>query len=82
MRLFASAGEELEAASMQGARSLIWQARAAQAFHWAGEHHRAMRLLRRQGESQLLPGSGPVLGGTAGNALSTGCHATTSDLRL
>ena len=53
MRLFASAGEELEAASMQGARSLIWQARAAQAFHWAGEHHRSMRLLRRQGRASF-----------------------------
>jgi peptidoglycan lytic transglycosylase len=50
MRLFASAGEELEAASTQSANGLIWQARAAQAFHWAGEHHRAMRILRRQGK--------------------------------
>jgi soluble lytic murein transglycosylase len=48
MRLFASAGEELEVASTQGATGLIWQARAAQAFHWAGEHHRAMRIVRRQ----------------------------------
>ncbi|HSF32864.1 MAG TPA: transglycosylase SLT domain-containing protein [Candidatus Tectomicrobia bacterium] len=50
MRLFASAGEELELASTQAANGLIWQARAAQAFHWAGEHHRAMRLLRRHGK--------------------------------
>ncbi len=53
MRLFASAGEELETASTQVASSLIWQARAAQAFHWAGEHHRAMRILRRQGRANL-----------------------------
>ena len=32
---------------------LIWQARAAQAFHWAGEHHRAMRILRRQGKASF-----------------------------
>jgi soluble lytic murein transglycosylase len=51
MRLFASAGEELQAASAQGANGMIWQARAAQAFHWAGEHHRAMRILRRQGHT-------------------------------
>jgi soluble lytic murein transglycosylase len=51
MRLFASAGEELEAASSQGTNALIWQARAAQAFHWAGEHHRAMRILRRHGRA-------------------------------
>ena len=51
MRLFASAGEELEAASTQGGRGLIWQARAAQAFHWAGEHHRTMRIVRRHGRS-------------------------------
>jgi soluble lytic murein transglycosylase len=51
MRLFASAGEELEAVSTQGTNALIWQARAAQAFHWAGEHHRAMRILRRHGRA-------------------------------
>jgi soluble lytic murein transglycosylase len=53
MRLFASAGEELELASMQAANGIIWQARAAQAFHWAGEHHRAMRLLRRHGRPAI-----------------------------
>jgi soluble lytic murein transglycosylase len=51
MHLFASAGEELEAASTLGAHGLIWQARAAQAFHWAGEHHRAMRIVRRHGRT-------------------------------
>jgi soluble lytic murein transglycosylase len=58
MRLFASAGEELEAASRQGANGLLWQARAAQAFHWAGEHHRAMRILRRHGKASFsrIPG--------------------------
>ena len=53
MRLFASAGEELEAASTQGVNGLIWQARAAQAFHWAGEHHRTMRILRLQGKARF-----------------------------
>jgi soluble lytic murein transglycosylase len=53
MRLFASAGEELELASNQGTNGLIWQARAAQAFHWAGEPHRAMRLLRRHGRPTI-----------------------------
>jgi soluble lytic murein transglycosylase len=58
MRLFASAGEELEAASRRGANGLIWQARAAQAFHWAGEHHRAMRILRHHGKASFsrIPG--------------------------
>jgi hypothetical protein len=51
MRLFASAGKELEVASTQEVNGHIWQARAAQAFHWAGEHHRAMRIVRRQGKS-------------------------------
>ena len=51
MRLFASAGEELEAASTQATNGLIWQARAAQAFHAAGEHHRTMRILRHQGKA-------------------------------
>jgi soluble lytic murein transglycosylase len=47
MRLFADAGEEFEAMPGQGAVSLLWHWHAAQAFHWAGEHHRAMRILRR-----------------------------------
>jgi soluble lytic murein transglycosylase len=51
MRLFASAGEELELASTPGANELIWQVRAAQAFHWAGEHHRTLRVLRRHGRA-------------------------------
>jgi soluble lytic murein transglycosylase len=51
MRLFASAGQELEAASTAGMNGLMWQVRAAQAFHWAGEHHRAMRILRRHGRA-------------------------------
>jgi soluble lytic murein transglycosylase len=55
MRLFASAGEELEAASTQHAHGLIWQARAAQAFHWAGEHHRARRIVRRHGKASSSP---------------------------
>jgi soluble lytic murein transglycosylase len=50
MRLFASAGEEFEAVPAQGPNGLLWQWHAAQAFHWAGEHHRAMRILRRYGK--------------------------------
>jgi soluble lytic murein transglycosylase len=53
MRLFASAGEELEAASTQVPSGLFWQARAAQAYHWAGEHHRSMRIMRRQGRANF-----------------------------
>jgi soluble lytic murein transglycosylase len=53
MHLFASAGEELEIASTQGATGLTWRMRAAQAFHWAGEHHRTMRILRRQGQASF-----------------------------
>jgi soluble lytic murein transglycosylase len=53
MRLFASAGEELELAATQGVNGVTWRARAAQAFHWAGEHHRAMRILRRQGQASF-----------------------------
>jgi soluble lytic murein transglycosylase len=58
MRLFASAGEELEAAAAGGAGRPMWQARAAQAFHWAGEHHRTMRILRRQGKAGFSQGLG------------------------
>jgi soluble lytic murein transglycosylase len=50
MRLFADAGEELAAISASEPNGTIWQLRAAQAFHWAGEHHRAMSLLRRYGK--------------------------------
>jgi soluble lytic murein transglycosylase len=53
MRLFASAGRELEAASSQGLDGLRWQAYAALAFHEAGEHHHAMRILRRSGRASL-----------------------------
>lgn len=53
MRLFADAGEEFAAVPGQGAEGLLWQWRAAQAFHLAGEHHRAMRILRRQNRSSL-----------------------------
>ncbi|HEX9867742.1 MAG TPA: lytic transglycosylase domain-containing protein, partial [Candidatus Tectomicrobia bacterium] len=54
MRLFASAGQELEVAASQGNDGLMWQAYAALAFHWAGEHHRAMRILRRHGKAVLF----------------------------
>jgi peptidoglycan lytic transglycosylase len=55
MRLFASAGRELEVASSQGLDGLRWQVYAALAFHEAGEHHRAMRILRRSGRASLSP---------------------------
>jgi soluble lytic murein transglycosylase len=58
MRLFASAGEELEAAATQGANGQVWQAWAARAFHQAGEHHRAMRIVRRQGKAMFFQSSG------------------------
>jgi soluble lytic murein transglycosylase len=54
MRLFADAGKELEAVPAGGADSLLWQWRAAQAYHWAGEHHRAMRIVRRQAKTALF----------------------------
>ena len=62
MRLFADAGKEFEAAPGQGAAGLLWQWRAVQAFHWAGEHHRARRILRRQNSTAFahavgLPGA-------------------------
>jgi soluble lytic murein transglycosylase len=53
MRLFASAGEELAVASTQVPSGLTCQAQAALAFHWAGEHHRAMRIVRRQGRANF-----------------------------
>jgi soluble lytic murein transglycosylase len=58
MRLFADAGKELEAASTEGADSALWQWRAAQAYHWAGEHHRAMRIVRRQTKTSLFQSIG------------------------
>jgi peptidoglycan lytic transglycosylase len=58
MRLFASAGQELEAAAAQGIDRLRWQAYAALAFHWAGEHHRAVQILRRQGKAAFSQTTG------------------------
>jgi len=58
MRLFAEAGQELEAVPTDGADSLLWQWRAAQAYHWAGEHHRAMRIVRRQAKTSLFQSVG------------------------
>jgi soluble lytic murein transglycosylase len=58
MHLFASAGQELEAAASQGNEGTRWQAYAALAFHWAGEHHRAIRLLRRQGKAAFFQSIG------------------------
>jgi soluble lytic murein transglycosylase len=50
MRLFAEAGEELAASAAVGPHGTASQLRAAQAFHWAGEHYRAMTILRRYGK--------------------------------
>jgi soluble lytic murein transglycosylase len=50
MRLFAEAGEELAASAAVGPNGTALQLRAAQAFHWAGEHYRAMTILRRYGK--------------------------------
>jgi soluble lytic murein transglycosylase len=58
MRLFADAGEEFEAAPGEGAAGLPWQWRAVQAFHWAGEHHRAMRILRRHSRTAFARAGG------------------------
>jgi soluble lytic murein transglycosylase len=58
MRLFASAGEELEAVAVAGADGLTWQWRAAQAFHCAGEHYRAMRIVRRYGKTSFAQTAG------------------------
>jgi soluble lytic murein transglycosylase len=58
MHLFADAGQELEAAASQGLDGSMWQAYAALAFHGAGEHHRAMRILRRQGKAAFFQSIG------------------------
>jgi soluble lytic murein transglycosylase len=58
MRLFADAGKEFAAAPKQGAAGLLWQGRAVQAFHWAGEHHRARRSLRRQSSTAFAQAVG------------------------
>jgi soluble lytic murein transglycosylase len=58
MRLFAEAAEEFQAVSADGARGAVYQVYAALAHHWAGEHHQAMRLLRRRGKALLLQNAG------------------------
>jgi soluble lytic murein transglycosylase len=58
MHLFASAGLELETAASQSSDGHTWQIYAALAFHWAGEHHRAMRIVRRQGKAAFLQTTG------------------------
>ena len=62
MRLFAEAGEEFHAVPSEGAATLLYQWRAAQAFHWAGHHHRALSILRRSGRGVLLQAAGVSLG--------------------
>lgn len=51
MGLFAEAGEEFEAVPADGPQGTQYQLSAALAYHWAGEHHQAMRLLRRHGKA-------------------------------
>lgn len=58
MHLFASAGLELETAASQSSDGHTWQIYAALAFHWAGEHHRAMRIVRRQGKAAFFQTTG------------------------
>jgi soluble lytic murein transglycosylase len=53
MRLFGEAGEEFQAAAVDGARGARFPVYAALAYHWAGEHNRAMQLLRRHGRVLL-----------------------------
>jgi soluble lytic murein transglycosylase len=53
MRLWAEAGEELQAVPTEQGKALSSQWRAAQAFHWAGDHHRAMAIVRRYGKGAL-----------------------------
>jgi soluble lytic murein transglycosylase len=58
MRLFAQAGEEFQATAADGDDGASYQLRAAQAFHWAGEHHRALSILRRYGRTPLFQSIG------------------------
>lgn len=54
MRLFAEAGEEFQVVPIDGTQGILYQLYAALAYHWAGEHHQAMRLLRRHSKALLL----------------------------
>jgi soluble lytic murein transglycosylase len=58
MRLFAQAGDEFQATAADGSDGFSYQLRAAQAFHWAGEHHRALSILRRHGSMPFLQSIG------------------------
>jgi soluble lytic murein transglycosylase len=58
MRLFAQAGEEFQAAAENGGDGSSYQLRAARAFHWAGEHHRAMSILRQHSSTPFLQSLG------------------------
>ncbi|MBI3329770.1 MAG: tetratricopeptide repeat protein [Nitrospinae bacterium] len=62
MRLFGEAGEELQAAPVDGAQALRFEWLAAQAFHWAGEHHRSRTILRRHVGTAWPRGIGPSAG--------------------
>jgi soluble lytic murein transglycosylase len=53
MRLYALAGEELQALPEPAAHALRYQWHAAQAFHRSGEHHRTLSILRRHDRSAL-----------------------------
>ncbi|MBI3327946.1 MAG: transglycosylase SLT domain-containing protein, partial [Nitrospinae bacterium] len=58
MRLFAEAGEELQAVPADGANALLYHRLAAQAFHWVGEPHRALSILRRHSRAAILQAVG------------------------
>jgi soluble lytic murein transglycosylase len=53
MRLYAEAGEEFQAVPANGAQGALCQLYAALAYHQAGEHSRALYLLRRYGKNWL-----------------------------
>jgi soluble lytic murein transglycosylase len=58
MRLFAEAAAEFQAVPPAGSEGIQSQLYAALAYHWAGEHNRAMGLLRRHGKALLLQNVG------------------------
>jgi soluble lytic murein transglycosylase len=53
MRLFAEAGDELQAVAADDGLGARYRLQAALAYHWAGQHHQAMSLLRRYGKTRL-----------------------------
>ncbi len=54
MRLFSEAAEELQVVPAERNDLLRYQWWAAQAFHWAGQDHRALNIVRRHSRTTLL----------------------------